>query len=206
MQAKKRILYATTNPAKATRMRDLLAAFPVEILNMVDVGITSQAPEDGETPADNARQKVEFAFSKCGIPTLAVDHGLYIEAFSKEKQPGMFVRRIYGVDFAASDVELLNYYQRELNNVGGKSKGTWVTAIAFQTAVSHIYSETFSSETFFTSKASPVIMAGEPLNSLQIDPVSGTYFSEMSPDERIKALGTRAVGIAQFIERHWDKF
>jgi len=205
MQVNKRILYATTNPSKVARMRDLLAAFPVEILNLVDVGINTQASENGETPAENARQKVEFSFSKCGIPTLAVDYGLYIEAFPKEKQPGLLVRRIFGQDCAASDDELLNYYQHELINVGGKSKGTWVTAIAFRTDISHIYGETISSETFFTSKVSPVINTGEPLNSLQIDPITGVYFSEMSPDERIKAQGARTSGIVQFIGRHWNK-
>ncbi len=188
-------------------MRDLLVVpFPVEILNLVDVGIKTQAPENGDTPAENARQKVEFAFSKCGIPTLAVDSGLYIEAFPKEKQPGLFVRRIYGKDYAASDNEMLNYYQQELNKVGGQSKGTWVTAIAFRIDISQIYCETFTSETFFTSKVSPVVMAGEPLNSLQIDPISGTYFSEMLPNERIKAQRRRASGIIRFVEQHWNKF
>jgi XTP/dITP diphosphohydrolase len=202
----KRILYATTNPSKAARMRDLLVSFPVEILNLVDIGIKTQAPENGDTPAENARQKVEFAFSKCEIPTLAVDYGLYIEAFPKEKQPGLFVRRIYGKDYAASDDELLNYYQQELNNIGGQSKGTWVTAIAFRIDISQIYCEIFTSETFFTSKVSPVVMAGEPLNSLQIDPISGAYFSEMLPNERIKAQRERASGIIQFVKQHWNKF
>jgi len=80
----KRILYATTNPSKTAHMRNLLASLPVEILNLVDVGIKTQAPEDGDTPAQNARQKVEFAFPKCGIPTVAVDSGLYIESFQKK--------------------------------------------------------------------------------------------------------------------------
>jgi len=179
---------------------------PVEILNLLDVGIKNQIPENGDTPAENARQKVELAFSKCGIPTMAVDSALYIESFPKEKQPGMFVRRIYGKDSPVSDDEMLQYYQQELNNVGGQSKGTWVTAISFRIDVSQIYCETFTSETFFTSKISPVIMAGEPLNSLQIDPISGIYFSEMLPNERIKAQGQRGYGIIQFIEQHWNKF
>ena len=150
----KRILYATTNPSKIAHMRNLLASLPVEILNLVDVGIKTQAPEDGDTPAENARQKVEFAFPKCEIPTVAVDSGLYIESFPKEKQPGLYVRRIFGKDYSASDDEMLSYYQQELNKVGGQSKGTWVTAIAFRINVSQIYCETFVSDTFFTSKIS----------------------------------------------------
>ena len=202
----KRILYATTNPSKLAHMRNLLASLPVEILSLVDAGIKTQVPENGDTPAENALQKVEFAFPKCEIPTVAVDSGLYIESFPKDKQPGLFVRRIFGKDYAASDDEMLNYYQQELNKVGGQSKGTWVTAIAYRISVSQIYSETFVSDTFLTSKISPVVMAGEPLNSLQIDPISGIYFSEMSPNERIKAQMQRASGITQFMEKHWNEF
>lgn len=202
----KRILYATTNPSKMAHMQNLLASLPVEILSLVNVGIKTQPPENGGTPAENARRKVEFSFPKCRIPTIAVDNGLYIESFPKEKQPGLFVRRIFGKDYAASDDEMLNYYQKELNKVGGQSKGTWVTAIAFRIDDSQIYCETFVSETFFTSKISSVVMAGEPLNSLQVDPISGTYFSEMSSHERIKAQMQRASGITQFVEKHWNKF
>lgn len=202
----KRILYATTNPTKLAHMRNLLTSLPVEILNLVDVGIKTQASESGDTPSKNARQKVDFAFPKCEIPTMAVDSGLYIESFPSEKQPGLYVRRIFEKDSAASDEEMLNYYRQELNKIGGQSKGTWVTAIAFRIDVSQIYCETFVSETVFTSKVSPVVMAGEPLNSLQIDPISGKYFSEMSPNERIKAQMQRASGIMLFVEKHWDKF
>jgi XTP/dITP diphosphohydrolase len=105
---KKRILYATGNPSKVNRMRDLLASFPVEVLDLGDVGIAAQAIEDGGTPAENALQKVEAAFPKCGFPTLAVDYGLDIRAFPEDKQPGMFVRRIHGKDGTATDEELLH--------------------------------------------------------------------------------------------------
>ena len=187
-------------------MRNLLASLQIEILSLIDAGIKTQVPENGDTPAENALQKVEFAFPKCEIPTVAVDSGLYVESFPKEKQPGLFVRRIFGKDSAASDEEMLNYYQHELNKVGGQSKGTWVTAIAFRISASQVYSETFISDTFFTSKISSVVMAGEPLNSLQIDPISGMYFSEMSPNERIKAQMQRASGITRFMEKHWNEF
>lgn len=202
----KRILYATTNASKIMQMRNILTSLPIEILSLRDVRIKSQSLENGNTPAENARQKVEFAFPKCGIPTIAVDHGLYIESFPMEKQPGLFVRRILGKDGAASDSEMLDYYQQELNKVGGESVGTWITAIAFRIDVSQIYCETFISETFLTSKISPVVMAGEPLNSMQIDRTSGRYFSEMSPSERVQAQMQRASGVAQFIEKHWSKF
>jgi XTP/dITP diphosphohydrolase len=203
---KKRILYATGNPSKVNRMRDLLASFPVEILDLGAVGITTQVPEDGGTPAENACQKAESAFLQCGLPTLAVDYGLYIKTFPTEKQPGLFVRRIHGKDGAVSDIELLHYYQQELDKVGGTSPGTWETGIAFRTDKAHIFCETLTSETFFISRASLVVIPGEPLSALQINPMSGIYLSEMSPDERKKAQGERAAGIIRFMERHWEDF
>ena len=202
----KRILYATTNPAKITHMRNLLVSFPVEILGLQDAGMETGIPESGETPAENAVLKVEFAFSKCGIPTMAVDNGLYIEAFPTEKQPGLFVRRIHKNNSHVSDEEMLDYYQKELETHGGQSKATWVTAVAFRIDVLQMYRETFTSETLLTSTKSPLVIPGEPLNSLQIDPATGIYFSEMSPEQRIIAQRQRASGMIRFMEKHWSKF
>ena len=48
-------------------------------------------------------------------------------------------------------------------------------------------------------------MPGEPLNSLQIDPVSGKYFSEMTAAQRVSAQRKRASGILDFIQEHWHE-
>jgi len=199
---KRRLLYATLNPAKAKHMRDLLASLPLEIVSLTDLRIDYQIPETGETPAENACQKADFAFTQCGMPAFAVDSGLYIADFPVEKQPGLFVRRIYDQDRAATDEEMLRYYRQELDKIGGRSKAAWVTAIALRTTVSELYCETFTSETVLTSAASRVVVPGEPLNALQIDPVSRMYYSEMSSDERIKAQGKRAAGMVAFMRRH----
>ena len=45
--------------------------------------------------------------------------------FPEEKQPGVLVRRIYGIDRDATDEEVLDYYARELDKVGGESSGIW---------------------------------------------------------------------------------
>jgi hypothetical protein len=35
--------------------------------------------------------------------------------------------------------------------------------------------------------------------------ISGVYFSEMSPEARIKAQRQRASGIIHFMEKHWNE-
>lgn len=200
----KRILFATTNPTKAARVRELLKHLPLIVLCLEDVNIFSQVLEDGNTPEDNARKKVEHLYGEIGIPTIAIDSGLYIDRFPKDKQPGLFVRRIVGTGNDVTDDEMLRYYKQELNKVGGISKGLWTTAIALKTTPENIISKTFESETMFTSEASDVQTPGEPLNSLQINPITGKYLSEMTPEERTKALGERAYGIVKFMENNID--
>ena len=179
---KKRILFATTNPTKLARVSELLRHLPLEILSLEDVNSYSQVTEDGKTPEDNARKKVEYHYSEIGMPTIAVDSGLYIDLFPKDKQPGLFVRRIFGTGNDVTDEEMLSYYKQELDKVGGTSKGVWITAVALKTSPDNIISKTFESETMFTSQASDVQTPGEPLNSLQINPITGEYYSEMTPE------------------------
>jgi len=201
---KKRILFATTNPTKLARVSELLRHLPLEILSLEDVNCYSQVTEDGKTPEDNARKKVEYHYSEIGIPTIAVDSGLYIDLFPKDKQPGLFVRRIFGTGNDVTDDEMLSYYQQELDKVGGTSKGVWITAVALKTSPDNIISKTFESETMLTSQASDVQTPGEPLNSLQINPITGEYYSEMAPEEQTKAQGERAYGIVEFMENNFD--
>jgi 8-oxo-dGTP diphosphatase len=200
----KRILFATTNPTKAARMRELVSHLPLEVISLADMNRYSQVIEDGNTPAENACKKVEYHYAEVRLPTVAIDSGLYIERFPENKQPGLFVRRINGTGEQITDEEMLRYYQQELDKVGGMSKGEWVTAIALKTSPDNLFCETFTSETMFSSQASDVLTLGEPLNSLQIDPVVGKYYSKMTSKERIKAQRRRASGIVDFMERYLD--
>ncbi len=205
MAKQKRILYATTNPSKVVRMQEILRPFSLEILNLIDFGQTEQIHEDGRTPEANAIKKARYHFERVGIPTLAVDAGLTIERFPSHLQPGNFVRRIYGTDHQASDDELLDYYAKTLESYGGQSKGLWITSLALMVSSSKIHPITITSETKFVAKKSPVVMPGEPLNSLQVDPVSGKYFSEMTAAQRVSALKTRTSGIFDFFQEHWHE-
>lgn len=197
-----RVLFATTNPTKAARMKELVSHLPLEVISLEEMNRDSQVAEDGNTPAENACKKAEYHYMEMRMPTVAIDSGLYIERLSENQQPGLMVRRICGTGKQITDEEMLRYYRQELDKVGGKSRGEWVTAIALKTSLDNIFYETFSSETMFSSQASDVLMPGETLNSLQLDPIVGKYYSEMTPEERKKAQGRRAAGIIDFMERY----
>jgi len=74
------LLIATTNPAKLAEYRALLRGFDLRLLSLRDAGIDAEAPEDADSFAANARLKARFYFDCAGIPTLADDGGLEVDA------------------------------------------------------------------------------------------------------------------------------
>lgn len=90
----KRILIATTNPAKLAEYRLLLREFALEVVSLADAGLHEAPEETGATFADNARLKARFYFARAAMPTLADDGGLEVDALGGE--PGVRSHRWLG--------------------------------------------------------------------------------------------------------------
>jgi inosine/xanthosine triphosphate pyrophosphatase family protein len=201
---RKKILFGTRNQTKRQRFQELLDPLGLDILSLHDFGISTEVKESGKTPKENAVKKAAtyFALTNTNIPTFAVDYGLYIDKFPKEKQPGLFVRRIYGQDHEVTDEEMLNYYKEELEKVGGESEGSWVSAIALVTSDGRVFVQNFTHRTKFTAIVSSTRRPGEPLSSLQIDPVLLKYHSEMTPEERAQSQSFLEKEYFEFMKSH----
>lgn len=198
---KKKLLFGTKNKTKRDRFQKLLEPLNLEVLSLSDININIGIKEGGKTPAENAIKKAKAYFSESSLPTFSIDYGLSIDKFPSDKQPGLFVRRIYGDEREASDEEMLNYYISEIKRVDGSSPGSWVSAIALAVAPKKVFSQTFSERTLFVSKRSSVVTPGEPLNSIQIHPISNKYKSEMTIEERAKAQDKIDKGFFKFIKQ-----
>ena len=74
------LVIATRNKGKTEEIRALLADFPVDIKSLADFGPTPTTDEDGETFEDNAVKKARFTAKILGLPALADDSGLMVEA------------------------------------------------------------------------------------------------------------------------------
>lgn len=177
-----KFLFGTHNPSKIERMKAIVKNLPIEIVGLKDFCIMEEAIEDGNNVVENAVKKAAFYFRKTNIPTFSMDTGLYIDKFSDENQPGLFVRRLHGKK--ATDEELLNYYIRKLKKVGGESKGKWISAIAFVWDGDHVAHYELVEERYFVAEPSPIIKKGMPLSSLAIDPMINKYISEITEGER----------------------
>jgi len=95
------LVIASGNPGKMAEIRDLLAGFPVYIKNLGDFGPIPPVVEDGETFDENAYKKASFVSRALGLPALADDSGLVVEAL--DGAPGIYSARYAGEN--ASDIQ-----------------------------------------------------------------------------------------------------
>ena len=75
-----KLVLASNNAGKLAELQALFAPLGVEMVRQSDLGI-SEAPEPHRTFVENALAKARHAASESGLPALADDAGLCVEAF-----------------------------------------------------------------------------------------------------------------------------
>ena len=82
-----RILLATHNRGKRREWQALLRALPVDLLLPEEVGLAIEVEETGTTYAENALLKARTLCAASGLPALADDSGLEVDAL--DGAPGL---------------------------------------------------------------------------------------------------------------------
>jgi len=95
------IVIATRNPGKTAEIRDLLQDFPIQIRNLEDFGPIPEVEEDGNTFEENAYKKASFTARILGLPALADDSGLVVDALNGA--PGVLSARYGGKETTDAD-------------------------------------------------------------------------------------------------------
>ncbi len=95
------VVIASSNPGKSAEIRDLLTDYPICIKKLSDFGPIPPVVEDGKTFDENAYKKASFVSRVLGLPALADDSGLVVEAL--DGAPGIYSARYAGDD--ASDIQ-----------------------------------------------------------------------------------------------------
>jgi XTP/dITP diphosphohydrolase len=96
-----RLLVATRSIHKLRELRELLHLDHAELVSLDELGIRGDPVEDGETFEANAALKARFGARASGLPTLADDSGLEVDAL--EGGPGVRTRRYAGEDATDAD-------------------------------------------------------------------------------------------------------
>jgi XTP/dITP diphosphohydrolase len=190
----KKILIATTNPAKLDEIKKFLADLGVEFVSLKDVRITQEVVEDGTTYEENSQKKaIEYA-KMSSLPTVSDDGGLEIAAL--DGAPG--IQSHYWVDSLGNydDIfEKMKAVAKELPT--NNRKALFRAVVSFALPNGNVWSATDTVEGFIKENdhLTPK-MKGYPYRSFFYIPQLKKYYleSELTDDEtkdynhRYKAL------------------
>ena len=85
------LIFATRNTHKADEVRALLAGTSVRLQTLIEAGLDLDPPETGSTFVANAHQKARFVFERTGLPCIADDSGIEVDAL--DGAPGVHSKR-----------------------------------------------------------------------------------------------------------------
>lgn len=123
-----KLLLATGSRHKLAELRELLRLDRAVLVSLEDVGIVDEAPEEADTFRENALSKARFYSQQSGMPTLADDSGLEVDALGGG--PGVRTRRYAGE--MATDEENNAKLLRELAGVAQERRtARYVCVLAF---------------------------------------------------------------------------
>jgi XTP/dITP diphosphohydrolase len=119
-----RFVLASGNAGKVIELEQLLAGTGVDLVAQTALGVTD-ADETGLTFVENALIKARHAARITGLPALADDSGICVDALGGA--PGLYAARYAGThgDSAANNAKLL----RELEGVPMERRGAYFIAV-----------------------------------------------------------------------------
>ncbi|MDF4026795.1 RdgB/HAM1 family non-canonical purine NTP pyrophosphatase [Luteibacter sp. PPL201] len=119
-----RLVLASGNAGKVAELRQLLEGSAIDLVPQTTLGV-GDADETGLTFVENALIKARHAARATGLPALADDSGLCVDALGGA--PGLYAARYAGVhgDNAANNAKLL----RELDGVPMSRRGAYFIAV-----------------------------------------------------------------------------
>jgi len=195
-----RLLIATTNPAKLSEYRILLRDHPLEVVSLREVQITQSPDETGATFAENALLKARFYFERSGIPTLADDGGLEVDALGGA--PGVKSHRWLGDGGDASDRVLAEEVIRRMEGVAKRGR-----AARLRAALALVYEKDGTRreavaeaaiEGIVAMRAYPEIRAGFPYRAVLWLEDRGCYLGELGDEEEAR-ISQRRVALEKLM-------
>jgi XTP/dITP diphosphohydrolase len=170
-----RLLIATSNPSKFHEIKEGLAPLGWELLSLLDFSF-KLPPEDGLTFEDNSVLKAAYASKQSGLPSLADDSGLMVEALGGE--PGIYSAR-YGNK--TSDLERNVYLLERLKSTKERSaKFAAVLVLAYPDG----YMEMYRGDTSGSILEAPRGDWGFGYDPLFLVENTDRTFAEMSREEK----------------------
>lgn len=174
------IVLATRNKGKIRELQEFLAGLPVKVRSIDEFKDVPEVEETGETFADNALLKARAACSATGLPALADDSGLCVDAL--DGAPGVRSARFSGENATdeSNNAKLLQELAG-LKKAGRTARFVCVLCLA-RPGGSH---EFFGGECPGVILENPRGDAGFGYDPLFLDETLGKTFGELTGEEKL---------------------
>ena len=113
----KKIVLASGNKGKVREFNQLFGGFDIEVVPQTEFGVP-EAEETGLTFVENAIIKARNAAAHTGLPAIADDSGLEVDAL--QGAPGIYSARFAGV--GSSDEENLHKLLQQMEGVADSER------------------------------------------------------------------------------------
>ena len=126
-----KIVLASKNPHKLVEINKITEKFGFELILQSELGIDLDVEETGTTFEENSLIKAEAVMKATGLPALADDSGICVDALNGE--PGVYSAR-YGFDESLDDWGRLELLLKNTENVpDGQRQAQFVCVITLVT-------------------------------------------------------------------------
>jgi len=180
---RRRLLIATGSPHKFGELRDLLELPNTDVVSLTDLGIADDANETAATFEENATIKARYYAAKSGLPTLADDSGIEVDALGG--RPGVKTRRYAGAK--ATDRDNNRKLLGELADFYGPDERTaryrCVLVLVDDGAVAERTDGTFEGRIAFDPRGKGGF-GYDPIFEPDFEPVGGRTVGQMPRDEK----------------------
>ncbi|HXG63673.1 MAG TPA: RdgB/HAM1 family non-canonical purine NTP pyrophosphatase [Blastocatellia bacterium] len=192
-----RVLLATTNKGKVAELERLLDGQGLELSGLGSLA-TDEEIETGATYAENALLKARHYHAQTGMPTIADDSGLEVDALGGA--PGVYSARYGGP--GATDADRIAKLLGELRGAPAEERGA-----RFVCAAAIVWD---GGERVFVEEARGTILeqargeGGFGYDPVFYYPPLGRTFAELDPDEKaeVSHRGRAFRRLAAWLKRH----
>lgn len=177
-----KILIATKNPAKFFDLKNSFKNTSYQFVNLTDLKIADEVIETGKSFEENARLKAGYYAKKSGLPTIADDGGIEIDALNGE--PGVKTRRWID-NRKASDEQLIKYTLIRLYKFKGQERAAQLRAIiclALPNGITHEVEGKIRG--IIAEKPYKTYKKGFPFDALLYFPDKKKYYYELKYGEK----------------------
>lgn len=178
----KKLLIATRNQGKLKEISKFLSDVPLKLVSLSDLGILEEFEEKGKTYRENSRNKAIFYAKKSGLPTIADDGGIEIDALGGK--PGLKSKRWIGED--SSDEKIISHMKKIASALPKNNrKAFFKTIVSLALPNGEVFSTAGEIEGIIAKKPLLKLLKGYPYRSFFYLPTIKKYYheSDLSEDE-----------------------